>query len=99
MKHLIEESAVEQLGKNAVEHSCEMKVEIPGDDGEDSTFKKCRILALLQCSTCAAWICGTEALEHAIVCVRCDGVFCPEDFQDHRLSRDCEQTDKDIQAE
>lgn len=86
-----EEQEVEQPGKNAIEHVCEMRVEIPGDDGEDSTFKKCLLTALLQCVTCTAWICGNEELDHSIICVRCDGVFCPEHYQAHRLSKDCEQ--------
>lgn len=86
-----EQEQIEQPGKNAIDHACEMKVEIPGDDGEDSTFKKCLILAKVQCSKCAAWLCGTEELEHAIFCIHCDGVFCPADFQAHRLSKDCEQ--------
>jgi hypothetical protein len=97
---MIQTEEQEKPGKNAIDHPCEMKVEIPGDDGEDSTFKPCRILALVQCSECAAWLCGTEELEHSIICVRCDGVFCPEHFQSHRLSRDCEQKSdhRDIQA-
>jgi hypothetical protein len=82
---------VEQPGKNAIEHPCEMKVEIPGDDGEPSSFKKCRILALVQCETCAAWLCGNEELMHAIICIKCDGTFCPADYDAHRRSKDCEQ--------
>lgn len=85
------EEQIEQPGKNAIDHACEMKVEIPGDDGEESTFKKCLILAKVQCSKCTAWLCGTEGLDHAIICIRCDEVFCPEHFQEHRLSKDCEQ--------
>lgn len=85
------EEQIEQPGKNALDHPCEMKVEIPGDDGEDPTFKRCRILALVQCSTCAMWLCGTEELEHAIICIRCDGVYCPEHYDEHHRSKDCEQ--------
>lgn len=50
---IAEITEIEQPGKNAVDHPCEMKIEIPGDDGEPSSFKKCRILALVQCSECA----------------------------------------------
>lgn len=82
---------VDQPGKNAIDHPCVMKVEIPGDEGEAPSFKKCKILALIQCGTCAAWICGNEELQHAIFCIHCDGVFCPEHYQAHRLSKDCEQ--------
>lgn len=88
---IAEITEVEQPGKNAIDHPCEMKVEIPGDDGEPSSFKKCRILALVQCSECAAWLCGSEELMHAIRCVRCDSWHCPEHHQAHRISKDCEQ--------
>jgi hypothetical protein len=84
-----EQEIIEQPGKNAEDHPCEIKVEIPGDDGEESTYKSCRILALLQCAECAAWVCGTEELGHALICVRCDGVFCPEHFQAHRQANRC----------
>lgn len=86
---IAEKEQIEQPGKNAIQHACQMKVEIPGDDGEDSTFKPCRILALVQCGDCAAWLCGTEELEHSIICVRCDGMFCPEHYQAHRLANSC----------
>jgi hypothetical protein len=85
------EEQIEPAGKNAIDHPCEMKVEIPGDDGEPSSFHKCRILALVQCDECAAWICGNEELMHNNICIRCDGNFCPEHYQAHRLSKDCEQ--------
>lgn len=85
------EEQIEQPGKNAIEHACEMRVEIPGEDGEDSTFKKCLILAIAQCSECTAWVCGNVELEHSIICVRCDGTFCPEHWQAHKMSKDCEQ--------
>lgn len=88
---IAEIAEVEQPGKNAIEHHCGLKVETPGDDGEPSTFKKCLILALIQCSECAVWLCGSEELMHAIRCVKCDQWHCPEHHQDHRLSKDCEQ--------
>ena len=81
---------IEQPGKNAIDHPCEMRVEIPGDDNEASTFKKCLLTSLLQCLNCAAWICGTEQLEHCNICVRCDAPFCPECYQAHRLENTCQ---------
>lgn len=88
---IAEKEQIEQPGKNAIQHACEMEVEIPGDDGEDSTFKPCRIMALVQCGDCAAWLCGTVELDHALICVRCGSTFCPMCFHDHRLSRKCEE--------
>lgn len=82
---------MEQPGKNAIDHTCEMQVEIPGEPEEDSTYRKCLLIAILQCSECAAWVCGTEGLDHSNICVRCDHVFCPEHYARHKLSRDCEQ--------
>ena len=80
---------IEQSGKNAVDHPCQMKVEIPGDDGEPSSFKKCTILALIQCSKCQKWICGSEELMHAIRCVKCDLWFCPVDYAAHNAEGRC----------
>lgn len=85
------EQQIEQPGKNAIDHPCQMKVEIPGDDGEPSSFRKCTILALVQCSECTAWICGNEELDHSNICIRCSNAFCPDCYQPHHLSRDCEQ--------
>lgn len=81
------ETQIEQPGINAIDHPCEMKVEVPGEEGQ---FVKCRILAHLQCAECTAWVCGTEALEHSIVCVRCDTVFCSECFYPHRTANKCQ---------
>lgn len=81
----------EQAGKNAVDQPCTAKIEIPGDDDEASGFKKCGIIALVQCSRCLIWLCGSEELMHAIRCVKCDQWHCPEHHAAHRLSRDCEQ--------
>ena len=75
-------------GKNAIDHACEMQVEAPDEEGQ---LIKCRILAKIQCSTCTAWICGTEELEHSIVCVRCDTVFCAECYHDHRVENKCQE--------
>jgi|GEM_PF-4338357 hypothetical protein len=88
---IAETEQIEQPGINAVDHPCEMKVEIPGDDGEPSTFKKCLQLAKVQCTTCTAWVCGTVELDHAIVCVRCDKWFCPEDYAAHRIENRCQE--------
>jgi len=86
------ETEIEKPGTNAVDHPCEVMVEVPQEEGEQKTkMVCCRILALEQCEECALWICGTEELEHCIICVRCGGKFCPEHYQAHRLSRDCEQ--------
>lgn len=75
-----------------VDHGCEAIVEKPLEEGQDiPQLMKCGILALRQCMTCSKYLCGTEELEHLIVCVRCDKEFCPEDYQAHRLSRECEQ--------
>lgn len=75
-----------------VDHGCEAMVEKPLEEGEEvPQMVRCRILALRQCAECAKWLCGTEELEHLIVCVKCDGEFCPEHYQAHRLSRVCEQ--------
>ena len=76
-------------GKNAIPHVCEMKVEILGDDGEASTFKKCQLTALRQCLECTAWICGTEGLDHCVICVRCGQPFCSECWPFHRLANSC----------
>lgn len=80
---------MEQPGKNAITHFCQMQVHV--DDDDDLAVVACGLLATLQCSECAAWICGTEGLEHANICVCCDGVYCPEHYSSHRLSWDCEQ--------
>lgn len=85
------EPEIEQPGINAVEHSCEVMVPIPMEDGEEQKLVRCRILATQQCADCAAWVCGTESLDHCSICVRCGEKFCPEHFQAHRLSRKCEQ--------
>ena len=85
------EEEVEQPGAGAIEHHCEVMVEIPEEEGEEAKLVRCRILALEQCQECALWICGTEELEHCIICVRCGGKFCPEHYHSHRLSRECEQ--------
>lgn len=81
------EEQIEQPGKNAKEHFCEAMRE--ADEGEATV--KCRIEAHEQCSECAMWLCGTEELQHAIICVRCGHFFCPEHFSAHKMSKDCEQ--------
>lgn len=85
-----EKTTIEKPGVNAIDHPCEVKVEMPQEEGE-SKLVRCQILALEQCHDCALWICGTEGLDHCIICVRCGERFCPEHYQAHRLSRDCEQ--------
>lgn len=81
---------VEQPGPGAIDHPCEMKVESPEEEGQ---LRKCGILALEQCHECTAWICGTEGLDHCIICVRCGERYCPEHYAEHRLARNCEQRD------
>jgi hypothetical protein len=81
-----EKEQTEQPGKNAVTHSCEMLVTDPADE---ECVVRCLIIAILQCAECAAWLCGTEELDHSIVCARCDGIFCPEHYQSHRLANRC----------
>ena len=85
---MIQTEEKEKPGINAVIHSCEMMVTDPADE---ECVVRCLIVAHLQCETCTAWVCGSEELEHAIFCAKCDGVFCPEHFEAHRLSKDCEQ--------
>ena len=87
---MIQEQTIEQPGINAIEHACEMQVELPGEDDEQASFTPCRILAKAQCSECSAWVCGTEELDHSIICAKCDKTFCPEHFASHRVSRECE---------
>jgi hypothetical protein len=82
------EEQIEEPGIRAIDHPCEMKVESPEQEGQ---FIKCRILANVQCSECTAWICGTEELEHAIICVRCNNYFCAECYPGHRLKNDCQE--------
>ena len=90
---------IEQPGINAIDHPCEFMVELPLEEGEDKpVFKRCRILAKSQCSECASWVCGTEELEHSIICARCDKTFCPEHWSAHKASKECELeiTDEDV---
>lgn len=78
-----------------VDHGCEAIVEKPMEEGQERPqLVKCRILALRQCSVCSKYLCGTEELEHLIVCVKCDAEFCPEHYAAHRLSRECEQMEE-----
>lgn len=77
-------------GKNAIEHFCEMKVEIQ-DDHDQTVTITCGLIAVLQCDECGAWICGDVEMEHAIICIRCDRPFCREDWAAHKMSKDCEQ--------
>lgn len=81
---------IEQPGKNAIDHLCEMKVEIQ-DEHDQTALITCGLIAKLQCSECTAWICGNVEMEHTIICVRCDMPFCPEHWQAHKMSKDCEQ--------
>lgn len=81
---------MEQPGKNAIDHLCEIKVEIQ-DEHDQTALITCGLIAKLQCSECSAWICGDVEMEHANICVRCDGVYCPEHFSGHHLSKNCEQ--------
>lgn len=84
------ETDIEKPGVNAVDHPCEMRVELPMEEDEQKPkVVKCRILALEQCADCSMWICGTEELEHCIVCVRCGDKFCPEHYHTHRLANNC----------
>lgn len=83
---MIQETQVEQPGKNAIDHPCEMRVENPEEEGQ---FVKCRILANIQCTECTAWVCGTEGLDHSIICVRCNQPFCSDCFVPHRTQNGC----------
>lgn len=78
-----------------VDHNCEAKVELPMESGETiPRIVACGIIALRQCTDCSGWFCGSEDAEHLIICVKCDGQYCEEHYQSHRLSRACEQMEE-----
>lgn len=82
------EEQIELPGKNAIDHPCEMQVEVPGEEGQRV---KCRLISKLQCTECTAWICGAEELEHSIICVRCNQPFCSECYPAHRVENQCQE--------